>query len=1250
MTYIHKFLLYPLKFSKIQKTVAIATAGIFACLNILIAQQSPEPVPGLMAGQSINPTVSEEPGLLFYLSANNEMKADFAAGGQMLPNFLFNVSVIPDGKTGPAFKCEDNQLLSYWAPGNIYAQRGTLSFFWRSGYPVGPTEFPVFRVGYADHSSWDMAWLRIDYNGAGFDAFVTDIGLSRTRISYYPDNFPAPDEWTHIALAWDETEGIRFYVNGELVAEEYASETVYDTGLDQFGPHSRIISPYQVQSLYNFQRGGDIDEIRIYDQMLSDDNIAILSKGGDAGAVTPLVRDLNIRRWRDEWWIRNGWNLPNNPPALLPSHESSIRKVEIHDAYDIKRWYWKANDGIRETTWPGVYNMSRLPGRYDYFVYPDWDCYSGSGQSVRFTVPDEPWNHVEVWGKAWGQMTIEQPDAYDYTFGVKRKNQIKSYYTLPESKKGGIIRYDNTIIEEPIGSFDVYNITEGKAPANTIKESFIITNTTPDLKNKAFNDLYAFIAGRYTSDEQTIMIGIPEGEKRSSSRQKKQVKSLPFINIMIPYTDKTESGLDGIEIKLPAMHLTPTHNGVFPVNLRIKDPLWQMRDLVDVSFSLKPDEAQTIWIDTRDRILPKDRALYITIAGAGSDLTADVLDGTHITLIYKPGYSARAEHESDRFTQVRDLYGHLVEEHPSSSRLNLYNRCISDCYDLLSVSPDNWLAQTYRFALTGKNKPEYKLPVPSENIPDWAFYQVEYLKKLEHLAMYYIDERQIGNGEFGGGLSDDGDFTNMLPGLALLGIQPGKITNSLQLHMAAYYDNDRPSYDAALRQRSLPLFTNGLSTIVADELHSYEEGIQVVGQLQLMDFGNPMHMERGMEIAHRVLNDVTRVNQAGHRHARSRYYSSTRFSMDEPWDWSHPNSYNVLHTAYLVALYNGNPELIKMFIELADGLLSHIHDGNIFNEINFDTDEERAAGPISRNWQVFWAAYYFTNDNKYLEPIKNRLTKNHDFNEELLVKNYSNEISNLGIYEYINTLGSTWIDRITANSSLIQEDRLGGIVLARISNTFPGNYVSWTFTKPASYKSAAIFVPKAEEKKITVITYNLENDTVNVNMSLWNIIPGKWKVRQGIDNDKDQIIDKLTENYITEIGKGDALPLKLIPGKYTIIELELSEESEYAYAQRPDLAIGSEDIIIEDNSVIVTVHNLGSVASPLSVIELRDKDDKVLSSSEVPVIEAPADLNPRRKIIKMTAVPGRDLSHCSVHLDAGKKILEITEINNVVKW
>ena len=96
-------------------------------------------------------------------------------------------------------------------------------------------------------------------------------------------------------------------------------------------------------------------------------------------SIPALTRRLDEPQWRDEWWHRYGWNRPGDAPPALEAPAVSVRKVEIHDAYDLKRWWWKGTDGIRETTWPGVYNRSRLPGRNDYFQLPDWDCYSLSG-------------------------------------------------------------------------------------------------------------------------------------------------------------------------------------------------------------------------------------------------------------------------------------------------------------------------------------------------------------------------------------------------------------------------------------------------------------------------------------------------------------------------------------------------------------------------------------------------------------------------------------------------------------------------------------------------------------------------------------------------------------------------------------------------------------------------------------------------------------------------------------------------------
>ena len=112
-----------------------------------------------------------------------------------------------------------------------------------------------------------------------------------------------------------------------------------------------------------------------------------------------------------------------------------MRKVEIHDVYDLKQWFWKGNDGIRETTWPGVYNRSRLPGRTDYFIRPDWNCYSTSGKSVTFTLPDEPWNHLEIAGSAYGAVSLERLDKDDYLFD-RPQGQERTFHRLARASRG----------------------------------------------------------------------------------------------------------------------------------------------------------------------------------------------------------------------------------------------------------------------------------------------------------------------------------------------------------------------------------------------------------------------------------------------------------------------------------------------------------------------------------------------------------------------------------------------------------------------------------------------------------------------------------------------------------------------------------------------------------------------------------------------------------------------------------------------
>jgi hypothetical protein len=57
---------------------------------------------------------------------------------------------------------------------------------------------------------------------------------------------------------------------------------------------------------------------------------------------------------------------------------------------------------------------------------------------------------------------------------------------------------------------------------------------------------------------------------------------------------------------------------------------------------------------------------------------------------------------------------------------------------------------------------------------------LEDLKLARQFVNWWIDNRQVPYGDFGGGISDDTDLTQQWPGLALMGVDPDKINASLR--------------------------------------------------------------------------------------------------------------------------------------------------------------------------------------------------------------------------------------------------------------------------------------------------------------------------------------------------------------------------------------------------------------------------------------------------------------------------------------
>ncbi len=777
-------------------------------------------------------------------------------------------------------------------------------------------------------------------------------------------------------------------------------------------------------------------------------------------------------------------------------------------------------------------------------------------------------------------------------------------------------------------------------------------------------------------------------------------RGLPATTTHVPsYTwDNMDAGLDGIAIDLPALNIKPTHGDVHADEHRGARSLWPMRDMMNFTFSVKPGEAHTLWLDTRDRILQNDKSLLITIASASPEFNADLLDGASVRLIFKPYKDALPEHVADRLTQVRDNFSNMTEEHVNSKHLNTFNRFYADITDLLRVDPDNDLGRKYWHEWNPETTPpDYTPPTVPAGVPTWAYLQAKDVDYFQRIADFYIDKRQAWDGEFGGGLGDDSDFTNLFPSLALMGNEPDKLRASLGRELEAMYENK--------------MWTNGLATAQFDELHAYEDGLNVLGQSMIIDFGNPRQIERAMMTAKR-LEWLTGVNAAGHRHVRSAYFSGSKMAEGGVWGWTKARSYMVFQPALELVLFNGTPETRKMVLETVDGMLAHRKldaDGKYVTrtDINFKTDQDLPGGDAPPDF-MYWAAYRWTGDKKYLLPFMDAgpsglanissdgldmLNLRDSWGRQLVAaaatpaasgvaqtsaasssgsaetfawqvsgdtkyldRLYSVQLQNESNREWINTEGSLWIDRVTDSAgpmfvnTELQRARFGGVALIR-NHVYPGNAVSWKFAAPASPSSLGILVPEATPTHIKIIVYNLDAVPVTTSMTGWEIDPGMWTITQGTttegrDSDTVPLANTTTSTVAFERSK--SVDVTFAPHTTTVLELNLVTKG-VPYWSRPDLGLDPEDVKVEGNRMHVTVHSVGAVDAPASNVVLRDKAGKTLAIAAVPPLKAPTDLLPKTATVTLTLPTHADTSGDTVTIECGGDVPEITLLNNSVK-
>lgn len=171
--------------------------------------------------------------------------------------------------------------------------------------------------------------------------------------------------------------------------------------------------------------------------------------------------------------------------------------------------------------------------------------------------------------------------------------------------------------------------------------------------------------------------------------------------------------------------------------------------------------------------------------------------------------------------------------------------------------PFNRLVRIY----TGEQIPwgaEYITDV--EGMPQWAVKQREAMGRLLEVIRWWIENRQLDNGEMGGGYGDDVEMLRQWH--VFIGGADDAIVKRgwLKLAHGVWYSGT---------------IERGYSRAASDVQHSAEPTADTQPAMVGLDYGNPVWVERCMETMKLMRDFWTGINARGHRHFKSAFIGAT---------------------------------------------------------------------------------------------------------------------------------------------------------------------------------------------------------------------------------------------------------------------------------------------------------------------------------------------------------------------------------------
>jgi len=206
--------------------------------------------------------------------------------------------------------------------------------------------------------------------------------------------------------------------------------------------------------------------------------------------------------------------------------------------------------------------------------------------------------------------------------------------------------------------------------------------------------------------------------------------------------------------------------------------------------------------------------------------------------------------------RARMLTWNVLQGGPPEMRKTYF----AEAYDLFrqvkKAYPNNRIARMY----LGEPIPWPKTYPADPNAPDWANLQREALEKLADIIHWWIDHRQLEDGQLGGGWGDDCETWKGWP-VMILGFHDPKIA-AAQARLS----------NGLFAQ---PHMTKGFTSFMADVEHTAEDTSDTITPMMHLRRDDPVWPRRALRLADLMRNLWTGVNQRG-----TRQFKNIRFNVD----------------------------------------------------------------------------------------------------------------------------------------------------------------------------------------------------------------------------------------------------------------------------------------------------------------------------------------------------------------------------------